>query len=199
MTYTPTTTFTGTAVFTYTANDGWLSDTATVTVTVAPGDVVTTVEPTMGATLVYTNPQTSHPVTTTLDLPAGAVTETITLIYTEVPSSTHTPPAGFRFAGRIFTLNAYLGGAMQAGFVFQKPITVTLDYNPDDLAGLNEEALELRFWDVISQTWSSDGITVIERDTTNHRLVVTLTHLTEFSLLGAETGQRLYLPLVVKD
>jgi hypothetical protein len=48
-------------------------------------------------------------------------------------------------------------------------------------------------------TWSTDGITVVERDLDGNRLVVTATHLTEFALFAREREYEVYLPLVLRN
>jgi hypothetical protein len=198
--YTPTLNFSGTDTFTYTITDGSLTDTAAVSVTVMAVEASTLLSPTSGATLVVTNTQTDT-ITATIQVPAGAVTETATLIYNSVSSSTHSAPAGFNFAGMIFTLDIYQNNQLQANFIFSSPITITLEYDPNALGGLDENTLALYFWDEAAQNWSADGISVVERDTANHRLVVTITHLTEFALVAQASAATspVYLPIVLKD
>jgi uncharacterized repeat protein (TIGR01451 family) len=168
-----------------------------VAVNVVSGGTSTPVDPATGGSLVYTTTQTGGTVTTTIDIPPGAVTDTISLIYTEIPSSTNDPPDSFSFAGRTFTLDAYLGTVLQVGYVFKTPITITLDYDPDALGDVDEATLELHYWD--GSQWTSAGIVVVERDTTNHRLVVTIAHLTEFAMLGTGGQHTIYLPLAFKN
>ena len=192
---------TGLLTFTLTVTDALGLADATpdeVAVNVVSGGTSTPVEPATGGSLVYTTTQTGGTVSTTIDIPPGAVTDTISLIYTEIPSTTNDAPDGFSFAGRTFTLDAYLGTVLQAGYVFNTPITLTLDYDPDALGDVDEATLELHYWD--GSQWTSDGIVVIKRDTTNHRLVVTIAHLTEFAMLGTEGGQHtIYLPLAFRN
>jgi hypothetical protein len=61
-------------------------------------------------------------------------------------------------------------------------------------AGFSEDTLELRYWDG-SQS-SSGGITMVSRDTVNHKLVVTIDHLSQFALFG-EARKGVYLPVVM--
>jgi len=141
------------------------------------------------ATLVYTDPQGSP---TTIVIPTGAVSETITLLF-----SPFDPPSGSpgSFAAHAFVLEAHSDGELLPGFAFEVPVTVTIDYTDADVAGIDEETLELRYWD--GETWSTEGIVVIERDIVNNRLVVTLAHLSQFAMFG--TGEHsVYLPVVLK-
>jgi hypothetical protein len=142
----------------------------------------------MAATIHYTSPQGSE---TIIDIPAGALTET-TLIQ-HLPLDQVDEPVGFRFAGRAFSLQAFRDGLPVPGLSFPVPLTVTLTYSDGDIAGLAAETLTVQYWD--GTEWSTEGITLIERDTAQKRIVVTIAHLTDFGLFGRH---RIYLPLVVR-
>ena len=60
-----------------------------------------------------------------VEAPAGAVTETVTLAYAPLDASPEAP-AGYQFAGRRFTLDAYRDGERLEGMQFAAPVTVTL-------------------------------------------------------------------------
>jgi hypothetical protein len=150
------------------------------------------VEPAKGGTLTDT-----QNLTTTVEWPAGAVTDTITLIYTPT-ASTH---FNLQFAGHAFELEAYTGGNLQSDFVFSKPITVTIHYSDGDVAGLDEDSLMLYYWN--GSSWE-DAATTCDPALTYHRhpdenwLAVSICHLSEFALVGA-WKYRIYLPLVLKN
>jgi peptide/nickel transport system substrate-binding protein len=147
------------------------------------------VPPDADATLVYTDPQGSP---TIIDAPAGAVSETVTLLYAPLDVAEGSPGT---FAGHGFVLEAHRDGELLSGFTFEIPVTVTIHYTDADVAGMDEETLGLRYWD--GETWSTDGITIVERDIINNRLVVTLAHLSHFAMFTQ--GEHLvYLPLVLK-
>ncbi len=169
--------------------------TDTTRVNVVDGDVSATVDPATGGNLVFTGTQLGGYITTTLELPGGAVSDTTYLVYTEAVSPTHPAPGAFLFAGRTFTIEAYQGLILQDNFTFHTPITLTLQYPPDALGEAFEAGIELLYWD--GSQWTSDGITIIERDFVNHRLVATINHLTEFSLFGLK-GYDMYIPLLLK-
>jgi len=82
--------------------------------------------------------------TTTVELPAGAVSQTLTLIYTPtLPSASPVPPLGF--ASRAFEIGVQVGGSTQESFEFSKPVTITIHYNDDDVYGLYEDTLTLNY------------------------------------------------------
>jgi ABC-type sugar transport system substrate-binding protein len=151
------------------------------------------INPGTPATAVFTAP-TSVPqaVTVTVQIPAGALMDTVNLAYTAEPVS-HSAPANFNFAGAGFNLSAYTDNVLQTGICFAVPVTLTLSYDPASLGSLHADELELRYWN--GSAWVSDGITVIGRDTVAHQVTVTIMHLTDFALMGP-SSRFIYLPLV---
>jgi hypothetical protein len=154
------------------------------------GSVVTApVDPGSGGSLVYTD---TEGLTTTVQVPAGAVNEPIDLVY--LPQEPGSPPAGFAFAGQGFHLEAFREGALIPGFVFSAPVTITIHYSDADVAGVDEESLALTYW--TGSEWEDAACGTVAREIEENWLAVPICHLTEFGLLG-ET-RRVYLPLVVR-
>lgn len=162
-----------------TANGGLDSAPVQVfTVTILTGDVATSLNPAgVGRLLAL-----SDGLTTSLIVPAGAVTQPTDLVFKTLTETQALPPAGFVFAGRVFTLDAFREAALLDDFTFERPITLTLSYDPADLDFIDPASLELRYWD--GAMWADDGITVVSRHPARAQLTVTLTHLTEFALFG---------------
>ena len=154
------------------------------------GGTQTTVDPELDSTLTYYD---TAGMNTFVQIPAGAVANETTLIYTPVLSVT--PPTSLLFADQAFDLNAYQEGGLVSGFTFSTPITVTLFYDDVDVTNLFEFGLGLYYWD--GSAWSQEGITIISRDTANNRLTVTINHLSEFALFG-EIGHEVYLPTIIR-
>jgi len=140
-------------------------------------------------------------VTTTVQAPAGSVTESVTLLYTTRPAET--PPAGWGYAGRAFALDAYRGGERLSGFAFQKGVTVTMTYTDADVAGLEEDSLVLDYRD--GDTWQDAAGTctppsTYRREPDRNRLSVAVCHLSDFALFGRpKAAYKVYLPLVLRD
>jgi hypothetical protein len=193
VTYTDTTS--NTAAFTWSAIG---VQTVTVTATNVVGSVSDshaiavvdgipfTVYPETGGTLTYTDTQGSP---TILQVPAGAMTEMITLVYTPVSSATTPITPNLFFAGHAFDLRAYVGTQLLSSFVFSEPITITIHYGDADVVGLTEETLNLYYRE--GSAWTGSGITLVALDTANNRLVATIAHLSQFALFGfrvAPTG-----------
>jgi hypothetical protein len=145
-----------------------------------------TVYPETGGALTYTDTQESP---TILQVPAGAVPETVTLVYTPVSSATTPVTPNLFFAGHAFNLRAYLGTQPLSSFVFSEPITITIHYSDADVVGLTEETLKLYYRE--GSAWTGSGITLVALDTGNNRLVATIAHLSQFAVFGlrvAPTG-----------
>jgi len=153
------------------------------------------VHPDRPATLTYTDTQ-GHP--TIAAFPPGAVTDTVTIIYTPLASLPHSPPQGLSFADHAFELAAHRNDVPVPGFRPVKPYTIAIEYSDEDVAGLIEDALELHRWDGAHSRWATEGISVIQRDTANNQLVALVNHLGEFALFD-QPWYNVYLPVVLKN
>ncbi len=195
LTFTPAATMSGAAIVTVTLQDdgggadGGVDTTAaqTFTLVIAPGDAVATIDPSAGGSLVYTD--TTSGLGAWAQAPAGAVAAPTDLVFDELPPTTTPPPGSFGFAGRVFSINAWQNMALQTGFVFGTPITLTLGYNPADLGFIDESTLTLFAWD--GSAWADDGLTVIRRDPAAHQVTVVISHLSEFALFGQAPAMRI--------
>ncbi|MEZ4681356.1 MAG: choice-of-anchor Q domain-containing protein [Caldilineaceae bacterium] len=135
-----------------------------------------------------------------LQVPSGAV-DTPTTLTIEVLEAPTDVPASFQFAGQIFAIDAYQAGSQVDGFTFTQPITLVITYTDADVAGLDEATLTLLYLDPDTGSWLTDGITVIERSPAENRIVLLLSHLTDFALFSVdnqptETAEMIYLPIV---
>jgi len=130
-----------------------------------------------------------------VEFPDGAVSDTAAVTYTSFYVPPHPPTSTFAFAGNAFTLDVtdIASGRAITSFT-EHPLTFTIDYTDGDLNGVDENTLDLRYWD--GSAWVTDGITIVEHDKVNNRLVIRVEHLTEFALLGK---YHLYLPLVMRN
>ncbi|MEM7132835.1 MAG: Ig-like domain-containing protein [Chloroflexota bacterium] len=194
--YMPDPGFTGRDFFEYRVSDGLLSSRGTVMVTVQssagggaqPESEVGAVDPNEETTLTFESDE-EESATTTIDVPAGAVSQELVLVYEEDVNAPEPDgqPEGFSLAGRAFTLDAYIGSQEQTDFTFIQPIELTFTYANEDVAGQDESTLQLFYYDEDRQSWLTDGITLISHDLANNTIVFTVDHLTDFGLLGRET------------
>ncbi len=146
-------------------------------------------------TLVYTESGGS----TLVQAPAGVVSGSVMLVYT--PRETATAPAGLRFAGRAFDLQAYRDGALLSGLTFSAPITVTIRYAEAEAARVYEDTLELRYWD--GEAWvdvatACDPASAYERHPAENWFAVPVCHLSRFATFGVPREYHVFLPLVVR-
>jgi hypothetical protein len=192
VTYSPTVSFNGADLFTYAISDAQsLSDTATVTVAVTGGDEMALVDPTDGGTLVYTDTQGSP---TKIQVPPGAVTETMTLVFTAVETQT-TSSGSFSSTICSFELDAYQGELVQESFNFGAPVTITLHYADSDVMGVDENHLVLEYWHTSLSVWEDAACGPYDRHPDENWLAVPICHLTRFALV--ERRYRIYLPLLM--
>ncbi len=185
----------GVKAITVTASNAHGSQMDTLTVHVAQ-QIVETFEPGVGGSIDFTDPQG---LTTTIQVPGDALSETTTFTYTEVTAPTQ-EPGSLLFAGRAFDLD---GSAALAG-----AITISLSYSDEDLAAAgiapeDESSLLLYYW--AGTEWEDVASTCeptpseYHRDEEHNVLGVAVCHLTPFGLFGGEPGWKIYLPVVMRN
>ena len=187
-TYTVTGLYTVTLIFTDTLGN---SDSAVEAelVMVSAGQLA--VDSGQSGTLLYVH----SGMTSTLFIPAGAVTQPTTIVYN--PLSVTGAPSGFQFAGHGFTLDAYFGDDYLPGFTFLQPVTLTQYYSEADVAEVDENSLTLRYWDTGAGQWLEAACGPYERHPDENWLRVPICHFSDFGLFGS-TGVKLYLPLIMR-
>ena len=157
------------------------------------------IDPWLGGRLVYTD---TSALTTTVDVPPGAVTQTLMLALQPMAAPTEPPLAGLRSGNETFDLTAYLENVELPGFAFVKPLTITLRYTDADVFGIVESELVLYYWD--GSTWQDAADTcspssTYVRDMVANVLQVAVCHLTEWNIQGPEMYiWQVYLPLAVR-
>ena len=155
----------------------------------APAVVSVLVVPGLSATLTTTS--------ALVEVPAGAITQTITLVYEPSTATGGSPSGTLVFAGLAFSLTAVQDGSPLSGFVFERPVTVTLRYTDADVMGLVEANLQPFYFNATTGLWQTDGIEVVGRKLPENEIVFTLSHLTRFGLF-APTQQQAFLPVIVR-
>ncbi len=148
-----------------------------------------------GATLVYKDTR-SNP--TTIEFPPDAVTDTITVTY--VPVDSAIAPPGWAFAGHAFDLSAYQNDLPLATYIFNNPVTVTLQYSDTDVLATREISLTLNYWN--GNAWVDAATTcsptsTYDRHPAENRMSVPICHLSRFALFGPT--YQIYLPIVLRN
>jgi len=155
-----------------------------VFITVQRADAVATTVPSdQDSTLTYTGTQQ---MTITVDIPAGAVADDITLIYTPNPTDIPPAPANLSFAGQSFSLDSYIDGTLQSGYTFNISVTITIHYSDEDVAGMQEDSLVLQYWN--GETWVDAACGPYERHPDENWLSVPICHLSVFALFGSSVS-----------
>lgn len=192
--YTPTTGFSGSDTFSYTVSDDTDSVTGHVTVIVAADTAQVTPGATGQLSVGNINDGQINVTIGADSLPPGSPQTTLTLFKQEAAS----PALGdFKFGGIAFQINAFQNGVLQENFSFNSghPLEVSLMYTDADISGADEALLGLYYFDEVTGSWKTDGITIVSRDTANNTIVVTIAHLTEFALFEF-TGTEAVAPVI---
>jgi Leucine-rich repeat (LRR) protein len=141
--------------------------------------------------------------TVSVNVPGGAVAETITLQLTE-NQATSLPP-DLSLVGISFNLTALQNGLPLDGYEFLAPILLQIDYSDDQVQGLDEAGLRLYLWDDNASEWLDASQTCIpaseySRNPGENWFSVEICHLTQFAVLGQSKteGYSIFLPALGK-
>jgi len=159
----------------------------TATPTIQPGDPF--VSPETGGTATGTVGNLQANIT----VPPGAVSEPVQFTFN--PAATPPSTGGFQLFGQAIEITAMTRGGAQVT-QFNQPITLVIRYSDADAAGIDEAALQLRYWSDTQQTWVQVPAMV---DTANNTISASLDHLTLFAILyaqGEADDFELFLPTV---
>jgi hypothetical protein len=154
------------------------------------------VDPSLGGLLIITDTQG---LTTTVQIPPGAVTRTTEITLTPILSPTEPISPGLRFAGHAFDLDAYRDGQLLTGFTFETTVTVTIHYSDADIKGIDEKTLKLYRW--VSSNWQVVGAQPEEGqtlDTINNVLTAWLHGLSRYGDMGVAQNY-IYLPIIIRN
>lgn len=191
---------TGTYTITVTAENCGGSAMAHHTIVVL-SEITFTVDPGMSGTFVYTDPR-GFP--SAINLPADAVSETTNFSFVPLYSPTHPISPGLGTAAHNFSLDAYRNGEPLPGFTFLEPISATISYSDEDVAGIDEGSLRLYYWDETAGQWidaaeTCDPPSTYDRDPVGNVLRLSICHLSQYSMMGAPIGFNIHLPLVLRS
>ncbi|MGC9346989.1 MAG: hypothetical protein ACP5JG_02520, partial [Anaerolineae bacterium] len=136
--------------------------------------------------------------TVSVQVPSGAMPQTVALVYRPLDDPSYPVPATLRFAGRAFSLEAYVAGGVTPEVTFDTPVTVTVHYSAPAVteAGLLESALALQRWNVETGAWEDAACGVYERNAEENWIRVPVCHLSDFAVF--ENSQQIYMPLVLR-
>ncbi|MCB8969098.1 MAG: S8 family serine peptidase [Ardenticatenaceae bacterium] len=112
-------------------------------------DAQVALTPLLTKTLVYDGGETA------VVIPGGSVFVDTVLAYEELNAPGHTMPGGADYGGRAFSLSAYQDNR-PAAITLGETATFTVAYSDEDVMGLDETLLALRYWD--GTHWSGSGV-----------------------------------------
>lgn len=127
--------------------------------------------------------------TTTLEIPANTVTETVLMTYTLVATMTNANVPTLTMIGEHAI-------RLEANVSIFNPMTVTIEYEDEDVMGAQESTLTFYIWNG-SQWVDAEPCGGYIRDLDNNILKIIICHFSDYVLLG-EAAYQVYLPLLLK-
>ena len=128
--------------------------------------------------------------TTTIQVPPDAVSDTTQLSFSPIDAVTHVP-AGLVEIDHAFDLTAVISGTTQTVTSLTTAYSLTVPYLPSQLQGTPEEELGLYWWD--GSAWLKDPTSQV--DAIGNTVSAAPDHFSFFAVLGSN---RVFLPLTVK-
>ena len=125
---------------------------------------------------------------TTITIPPDTVTNTLSMVYNLAVPTTNTG---------LFTQSLVSEHAVrvESNVTISSPMTITIQYNDEDVAGVDESALILYTWD--GSAWvDAQPCGGYVRDLANNVLQAVVCHFSDYVLL--EETKAVYLPIILK-
>lgn len=162
--------------------------------------------PNLGGSFTYTTSQNS---TINLNVPPGAVTQTVPIYCSLIESDTVSIPRPWRLAGIIFELDADLDpvNVLPGSINFNVPVTLSVGYTDEQLAAagiIDELELKLYRFEVppFGAGWCEVGVCrpgeSQVQDTQNNVITAAVLGFSRWGTLQATTGYELFLPIISK-
>jgi len=142
----------------------------------------------------------------TLSVPAGAVTQTITLHLTDVAASASVGealpnPPGYASSGFGFVWDVSVGDVQQSTFTLTLPATLTITYVAEGLGNGSEAGLMLMRWEQ-DDGWvdGSAGCGDVGQQTEsgNQKVTAAICHTGRYGLFSPQVRWPILLPLVIR-
>jgi predicted outer membrane repeat protein len=158
--------------------------------------------PNTGGQFTYTTTQNS---TIYLNVPPGAVTQTVPIYCSLIDTTTVQPPRRFRFAGVVFEIDADLDpvNATPGSINFNVPVTLSVSYTDAELAAAgitNELTLQLYRFEPVLNEWKPIGYRLNETqtlDADNNLITATVLGFSRFGHGAPIAGFDVFLPLIL--
>ncbi|MEZ4592421.1 MAG: Ig-like domain-containing protein [Chloroflexota bacterium] len=200
--YTPQPTLSQTELVTYIVSDGDLSDTATLVFSLAEGANGGIA----GDSFTVSGLGDAADFSVGTQIPANvAPNQNLALVFNLIGFSSAagvnalapTAPAGYVPAGLSFNLVPLVDGQPASdSYRFAQPVTLVIDYGETAVAGIGPSENSLGLYYQEGSSWQTAGIHIVSRDTTNHRLTVTVDRGGTFGLFHVGLN---FLPLIVNN
>ena len=132
-----------------------------------------------GGSIINATGGTTTPGQVNLNFPNGALDEDTVITMNDISGTSN--PANFLFAGHAFDITAVnLHDGSQTNQLNQ-PVLITFHYLDSDIAGLEENTLQIFYWNTTTSTWEALPSVV---DTENNIVTAYIGHLSIYALMG---------------
>lgn len=141
---------------------------------------------TAGQTIVYTD---GRNLVTTVETPSSPAISQTRFIYIPLLSPS------YGISSSLVSLQSFiLTSTPQLTSPLNQPLTLTLEYDPQQIAGMKTNSLQLYHWN--GTAWTDTGVTLLQ-PASNGRIVFSVDYLAEFVLIGE--ASQLRLPLIYNN
>lgn len=123
-----------------------------------------------------------------VNVPAGLAGGNVSMNIVPKASSAYISPLGSysAVAGQVYDFSLSSGGSEVTQFT--ENVTLSFGYTNSDVAGLNEDSLQVYYWDATAGKWVLVGGTV---DKVNKKISVEVNHFTIFGVFGTKTSNEM--------
>jgi hypothetical protein len=136
------------------------------------------------ASRAFTNTQSAGIVTTTLTVFPGEFLSPMIVVRTPLDAALASMPSGQVASDVRFGLRAFQGETLNALSVFTDPVQLAIHYGALDLTR-NPSDTNLLRWDETLQSWTDEGIKLLQREVVNQQLIYAVDRAGEFALFVA--------------
>ncbi len=135
---------------------------------------------------------------TRIFIPAGALPATGRVILHITPLASVPHHRNGDVVGLSYAFEAYTEDGEPITDNFNEDVIITFKYNPLELIarGLTINRLKPAYFSTTTNSWTLPDSYVVDED--RHEITMQINHFTQFSLLGIEGVNNLYLPIVIR-
>lgn len=117
-------------------------------------------------------------------VPNGAINQDYNILVEKVASGTPGAPGGLSLLGNSYEFECFDASGNPIT-TFDQPVTIVISYDPAKLNGMSEDSLVIYYYDTTDSTWKAVVPSVVDK--VKHTVTITVSHFTQFGVLGASS------------